>query len=261
MADEIKNTEQAESIVWIIEFIKKYRLVLAIGISVIFALFVGYSFYTQIRMNQYEKSAEVYDTAIGIIDNLQSITNTKLRGQYYAKQIQNLQMMVQNYPKTVPAIRARLFLGRVFYMDGMQNKDSLKKALGYYQDAVNFAPNPFYKSLSLIGLGLCYEQQNEFKKAFDADQEIIQKYSDTGFEATALIGMARSREMMNQVKEALVLYQQLVRDYPNSVWASFARGKLYYYSDPNSPARAQKESVSQGSSTSTNGPSVQLLGQ
>ncbi len=248
-----------DNFVWVVNFVKKYGLILAVIVSVVFTLVVGYTVYTQIQMNQYEKAAEIYDTAIGTIDNLQYVTNDQARGQYYSQQIRNLQMLVDNYPKTVPAVRARLFLGRMFYMDGMQNKDSLKKALGFYTDAEHYASNPFYKTLSLIGQGLCLEQQDLFNDAFVAYQKIDQKYAKTGFRATALMGMGRSREMMNRVKEALTFYQQLVRDYPDSEWATFARGKVYYYADPNSPARKALK-ASQNTSTN-NTPSVQLLGQ
>ncbi len=216
-----------------IDFGIKYKWILSITSGAVLALIAIFMFVNYITASNIEKASRMYDTSLNYINNINYITNEADRTKIYQEQINNLNTLVQIYPKTVAAIRARLFLGKFFYEDSFRSGkvDSMNTAVNYYSTALDNTKTGFYKSLALIGLGQCYEQKNDFNKSFDFYNQIVVKYPSEGFSPLALIGMARSKEMLGDVNTALDIYNRLIKEYPSSLWTKFAKGRIYFFSE------------------------------
>ncbi|MCX7820306.1 MAG: tetratricopeptide repeat protein [Brevinematales bacterium] len=222
---------QNNSLIKLLEFVNKFRMQLIISASLIAVILIGLIFYIYFKTSNEEKSAQLYDRAIFTIQNLMYVTNETERNEYYQQQINNLNLVVQNYPSTLGAIRARLFLGKIMYQTYTfsKNEEAMAQAISYYSGAFERSKIPFYKALALLGRAQCYEQKNDVAKAFEDYQEVYLKFKKEGFAPIALIGMARAKEMQNEVETSIGFYKKVLSDFPDSYWASFARGKVYFY--------------------------------
>jgi len=228
-----KNADRFEKILlYTIEFLNKYRTQLIVTSSVIILLVLSILVYTYIKTSNEEKAARDYDIALLTIQNITLMTNEQEKQQYFQNEVNRLQSLIHNYPKTSAAIRARLFLAKLMYHNFVSSRsdEALNIAISYYSAAFENSSKPFYKTIALLGRAQCYEQKNEMAKAFEDYQLVATRYKTEGFTPTALIGMARSKELINDVNTAIEIYKKVVTDYPDSLWAMFARGKLYFYS-------------------------------
>jgi len=181
-----------------------------------------------------EKSSQIFDTAISVINNINYITNESDKSKYYQEQVNNLNSLIQLYPDTVPAMRARLFLGKLYYESAYRSgkQEAINQSVNYYSGVLVLSKSDFYKSLAAIGLAYCYEQKNDFIKAFENFNLVLTKYPNEGFNEVALIGMARAKEMQGDVNNAIVFYKKVVSEYTNSLWTKYAKGKIFYFSGP-----------------------------
>ncbi len=222
---------QNKIIIKIVEFVNKFRVQLIVSASVVGIIVIGLIVYIYFNTSNEENASQEYDKAIFTIQNLMYITNEVERNEYYQQQMNKLNMIVQNYPATLGAIRARLFLGKVMYQTYTfsRNEEAMAQAISYYSGAIERANIPFYKALALLGRAQCYEQKNDVAKAFEDYQEVYIKFKTEGFAPLALIGMARVKEMQNELETSIQLYKKVITDFPYSYWASLARGKVYFY--------------------------------
>ncbi len=244
-----KNQKQISTLEKSIEFVLKYKLIVSIasGSILVIAAIIAALFY--FSASNIEKANRMYDSSLSYLNNINYITNESDKAKVYQEQMNNLSVLVQIYPKTVAATRARLFLGKAFFEEAFQSgkQDNLNMALSYYNSAYENTKTGFYKALALIGRGQCYEQKNDFKKAFDDYNQIVTKYFNEGFTPVALISMARSKEMSGDVTTAIEYYNRVLKEYPDSLWSRFAKGKIYFFSD------------SPGSTNTTKGTSVPFI--
>jgi tetratricopeptide (TPR) repeat protein len=191
-----------------------------------------------VSTNNNESATRALDSAITTINNLSMVSNESDRMKIYQEQINMLQSLVQSFPGTVAAERARLFLGKIFYNEAYRggNQEGLTLALSFYSGLYETGKSSFYKAMALFGRAECYEQKQDFMHAYSDYELVTKEFSKEGLNAFALVGMARNKEMMsvsdpNALKMALDLYQKVAINYPKSGWSRFAKGKIYYYND------------------------------
>jgi tetratricopeptide (TPR) repeat protein len=222
------------------DFVVKNKLVFGAGAGALLVVAILITVLTSVNASNFEKANRFYDLSLNNLNNISTITNTQDRAKFYQEQINNLNRLTQMYPNTTPSIRAHFLLGRIFFEDSLSgsNPDSINMAIGYYNGAFESAKTGFYKTLALVGRAQCYEQKGDYQKAFDDFQTVATLYSKEGLAALAMLGMARNKEMTGDMKAALELYQKLSKDYPASTWSKIARGKIYYFSDPNNVKKA-----------------------
>ncbi len=183
----------------VLEFIFKYKKTLVfIGIVIVIIVFL-FLFMDYSNRSATGTATKLYDKALFSLNNLGYVTNQAERLKIYQAQVQNMISLVQLYPNTVPAEKARLFLGRAFYEDYFQTgkQESLNMSFSYYSTALEKAKADFYRALSLIGRAQCYEQQLKFDKAFEDYNIVATKLNKEGFAPLALIGMARCKEQLS----------------------------------------------------------------
>jgi tetratricopeptide (TPR) repeat protein len=204
--------------------------------------------------NNAEKSAQMYDQATSIIQNLQYVSNVEARNKYYQEQMNNLNYLIQQFPSSVAATRARLYLARVNYEGAYSSgkTEYINSAIGLYSAALANAKTDFYRALACIGLAACYEQKSDFEKAFENYSQILIRYPKTGFNEVCLIGMARAKEMKGDINAAIPFYQRVIHDYTNSLWVRYAKGKIYSYMDPSHTNVESKKSSKENAAEPAN---------
>lgn len=223
-------------------FIAKNSLVVSIASgAVVLVVVLGFTL-AMINNSNQDKATKALDEAFSYINNISYITNDADRNKVFQDQMNNMVIMIQSYPKTVAANRARLFLGRTYFQDAFRSgkQDALNMSLSYYTSALEFSKTDFYRTLSLMGRAQCYEQKNEYAKAFEDYNLVVTRFNKEGFTPAALVGLARSKEMIGDINQALQYYQKVSKEYTNSLWSRFAKGKIYYYSEPGAQNAANK---------------------
>ncbi len=227
-----KQEKLEKIIIELIEFIGKFKIQIIVIAGIILVLLITASILLYIKNSNEEKSAKIYDVAVLTIQNLSGITNQNERNEYYQNQVNNLGFLIQNYPSTVGAIRARLFLGKLMYQNYYFTKttdEALNLAISYYTGAYERSKSEFYKALALLGRAQCYEQKNDLIKAYEDYELVYQRYRNQGFGAISLISMARTKEMQQDLNTSIQLYKKVITDFPDSYWVIFAKGKLHFY--------------------------------
>ncbi len=216
-----------------IEIIFKYRgyfILLLVAVVILISIFALSYF---INSSNNDKADRQFDLAEQNISALANDTNIGERSEMIQQQMQSFLSLIQVYPRTIAAERARLLIGKfyfeTFYTTG--NQQLLLAAYSNYNYALLAARSDFYRTLALIGRAQCSEQQNGYVKAFEDYNQVATKYTNQGFAPLALISMARCREQMSDIPGAIDYYKQLIKEYPDSEWNYFARGKLYFYTE------------------------------
>lgn len=235
-------------------FIVNNTLVVSIASgAVVLVVVLGFTL-SMMNTNNQDKATKALDEAFSYINNISYITNDADRNKVFQDQMNNMVIMIQSYPKTIAANRARLFLGRTYFQDAFRSgkQDALNMSLSYYTSALEFAKSDFYRTLALMGRAQCYEQKNDYAKAFDDYNLVVTRFNKEGFTPAALIGLARSKEMIGDVNQALQYYQEVSKEYTNSLWSRFAKGKIYYYSEPNAQNAANKAATNAAATTPAN---------
>jgi tetratricopeptide (TPR) repeat protein len=216
-----------------VEFLLKYRVPLSVLLIAIILLITIAIVLNYVETTAGEKAERQYDAAQFNLDSISYITNVSERDALYQQQMQSLVNLARSYPRTLAAERARLLLGR-FYLQAFFNAGNtqlLEQAYTNYNFAYLSARTDFYKALSLIGRAQSLEQENKYDEAFSDYSMVANRYSNQGFTPLVLIGMARCREQMSDIPKAIEFYKRLVKEYPESEWAYFAKGKIYYYTE------------------------------
>lgn len=228
-----KSLKQSNFFDIVAEFVLKNKWPVLIGSAVLLAVILVAVMIQSISSSNQEKASRMYDMAQSYINNLQYVTNQSDREKIYQEQINNLNGVVQMYPGTIAATRAKLFLGKVFYEEAYRSgkQDVLGTALSYYKSVSDSSAPDFYKALALVGSAQCSEQMNDYANAFNKYSSIVLKYSREGFNPMAVIGMARAKEMLGDVNGALTYYRQAAQNYPDSLWSRYAKGKIYSFNE------------------------------
>ena len=230
------------------ETIIKYRVALLILIAAIVIAGVRHGFFHRIDSSNNEKAEKQFDIALQNLNTLGEDKNASERDELIKQQVQSLVNIVQVYPRTIAAERARLLVGK-FITNPISVPGSpqvLQAAYSNYNYALITASSDFYRSLALIGRAQCSEQVNNYVKAFEDYSLVASKYTNQGFAPLALIGMAGCREQMSDINGAVGYYKQLIKDYPDSDWNYFARGKIYFYTENAAAIEASNQGAGAG---------------
>jgi len=230
-----RNQKRSKTFDKVLDFVIKNRVQLAIAAGIIvLAAIVSGVFYTNYQ-NSLENSDTMYEQAVNIYNYLDSTTNSDQAASLMQSARNSLNLLSQEYPKSVAAARARLLLGRTYFMDYQQgHQDSLNMALSFYNAVCEEAPSDYYRTLGLIGRATCYEEKKDYADASADYQLIATRYSSQGFTPMALIGLARIDELLDpgNISKAVALYKKVTDEYTNSLWTMYAKGRIYFLSDP-----------------------------
>lgn len=213
------------------DFYNNNKVTVLTSLVVIVGTLITVAVLTQMRNRKEMDASEKYDTAMTYIQYIWMVEDEETQNAYTQQHFTLLNELLTEYPDTVAAVRARLYMGKIYYIEAFQNGDTtaVSTALSYYTQAREKSKSDFYYTLATLGMALCREFNNEYSQALELYQEIVDDYNNEGFTATALVGMARCKEILADVEAALTYYQQVADDYPDSRWSRFAKGKIYFY--------------------------------
>lgn len=234
-AKPVKSAPLETNTAWlekIAGFVKSNQLLLTIILAVALLGVLGGTVYSQMKRNEADEANKIFDIAMSEVQMMINSEDEAQRQQLFQDHLTQLESLIQTYPKTIAAVRARLYMGKIYFSEAYQsgNIDAIGMALQYYSDAKDYAKNNFFRALGAIGMAYCYEQQNNYIQAAASFQEVLDNYPDEGFNPLCLVGLARSKEMVSDINGAITYYNKVISGYPESYWTRFARGKIYFYS-------------------------------
>lgn len=240
MKPPINKNQKKHGFEPVLEFFLKHKWTVTIAAGAVLVLVLVVIGIQSVSQSNQDKAGRMYDIAQSYINSLRYETNTSKRQQIYQDQLNNLNGLIQTYPNTVAAARARLYLGRAYYEEAYTTgkEESINAALTYYRSVLDSGASDFHKALALIGSAQCSEQKNDYTSAYENYSQVVSRYRKQGFTPLAMIGMARSKEIAGDVQNALIYYRQLVQEFPDSLWNRYALGKIYFYSEPSQKAAA-----------------------
>jgi predicted negative regulator of RcsB-dependent stress response len=143
-AKPVKNVPLEEkSVVFekIAEFVKSNQLLLTIVLAALALGALGYSVYSQMKSNEADEANRIYDVAMSEVQMMINSDDETQRQQLFQDHLTQLDGLIQSYPKTVAAVRARLYMGKIYFSEAYQsgNVQAIASALQYYSDARDYA--------------------------------------------------------------------------------------------------------------------------
>jgi predicted negative regulator of RcsB-dependent stress response len=236
-----------------VEFINKNKRALLVVFVIIVLGSIVLFINNQNKNNDENEATRIYDIALSSIENLNYVTNAQEQNRIFWTQISNLFVIIQTYPETVSANRARMFLANNYLertvgssLSDADMNQVLSAAYTLYTDVVANAKTDFYRAMGTLGIAYCHEIKNDYRSAIAQYDTVIEKYSKEGFTPYAMIAKAQNLEVMNDINGALNIYRAVSENYTNSEWYKFAKAKIYYYSNPNTAAPVQNLPMPQG---------------
>lgn len=134
-----------------------------------------------------------------------------------ATNVQSLERVVEDYPKSEVAAQALLRLADVHFQDGQYNDASAA-----YQRFVNdFPSHPLIQS-ALLGMAAAQEAAGNLQEARVQYTRIVSSYPQGYAVWAARIGVARCTESLGQIKEAQQTYEEVLSGGRGSPWQSEA---------------------------------------
>jgi len=136
-----------------------------------------------LRMNLYDADYSLFQKAFCL--GLQRDNQGK---------INNLQILIQNYPKSSYQDDALYELGHTY-----ERVNQPQMAISSYNDLISKYPQSSYKNKALVQLGLVYYNANDFKNSIKSYKQVVEASSGSPEKQSALSGMKNSYLEMNDV--------------------------------------------------------------
>jgi len=127
--------------------------------------------------------------------------------------ISRLSKVSKDYPGTLQASRAQLFLAGA-YFDNKNYREAVETYNGYFQ--ANPALDPELKAVALMGLASSHYNLGNFKEALNAYRQIIEIKNALNRDE-ALIGAARCLQNLGDADQAVATLKQAEDEYPGTV--------------------------------------------
>lgn len=131
--------------------------------------------------------------------------------EYYDNAINGLGRVISEFPDSVAATYAHLYLGHCFYQVGEFNK-----AAETYEKFLERCSEQGPKMLAYPKLGRCYEEMGNYENALNYYLNLL-KINDISIKEFAYEGAARCYEKIGDTQKALETYQTALDEYPSSL--------------------------------------------
>ena len=193
----------------VIEFSKSHLKVLGLGLTLIILAAAGWGIFYKINQQRAIKAAEM----------LQKVRPTLSQPEAAAKNLEALQQLISNYPKTGAALQARLFRAQLLY----QEKKYAAAAAIYEslrgQDAG-------LDVLLIESLSFCYEAQQQFQPAAEVLEPLV-KDTQLPYRGELLRRQALLYEQAGDKVRALNCYRRLLRLTSGAAFAPLIKEKIH----------------------------------
>jgi TolA-binding protein len=108
--------------------------------------------------------------------------------------ISSLQLLIQNYPKSLYQDDALFELGRTY-----ERMNQPQMAINHYKDLINKFPQSSFLNKALVQLGLVYYNSNDFQSSIKYYKQVVDRSPNSPETQAALAGMKNSYVEMNDV--------------------------------------------------------------
>ena len=108
--------------------------------------------------------------------------------------ISSLQLLIQNYPKSLYLDDALFELGRTY-----ERMNQPQMAINQYKDLINKYPQSSFLNKALVQLGLVYYNSNDYQSSIKYYKQVIDRSPNSPETQAALAGMKNSYVEMNDV--------------------------------------------------------------
>ncbi len=186
----------------VMDFLKENGMSILIGVGLAVAVFVGISSY-----RNYRQSQEI--TASSQLFNSQAP--------------EQLQQVVEQFPKTSAAPLAQLALAGGYYDQGQF--EMAQNAFGAFLQKF---PTHSQAIVAELGGAQCLEALGSYEEAVAGYDKFIAAHKGRYLEAAAVFGKGRCLEQLGKRTEARALYEDLLLADPKGRWAGRAEYALQY---------------------------------
>ncbi len=131
--------------------------------------------------------------------------------EYYDNAINGLGRVISEFPDTVAATYAHLYLGHCFF-----KMEEFKKAAEAYENFLERCSDQGIKMLAYPKLGRCYEEMGNYENALNYYLNLL-KINDISTKEFAYEGVAHYYEKTGDTQKALETYQTALDEYPSSL--------------------------------------------
>jgi tetratricopeptide (TPR) repeat protein len=140
-----------------------------------------------------------------------------------ARNIEQLQQVLSQYPSTPSAPIAMLTLAAEYFQSGQYELAQLT----YSQFQQKFPEHPMAAS-AVIGKAQCLEASGQFDQALAAFEAFALANPDHFLSASAIFGKARCLTQMGRYPEAKVVYEDFIAAHPKSGWCPLAESAILF---------------------------------
>ena len=144
-----------------------------------------------LRMNLYDADYSLFQKAFCL--GLQRDNQGK---------INNLQILLQNYPKSSYQDDALYELGHTY-----ERVNQPQMAISSYNDLISKFPQSSYKNKALVQLGLVYYNASDFKNSIKSYKQVVESSSGSPEKQSALLGMKKQLPRNERCGWIFRLYQ------------------------------------------------------
>jgi TolA-binding protein len=130
----------------------------------------------------------------------------------------------RRYSGNYLAGKAHFYLGDIAF----QKQDYAKAKTEFERAYGKLKGNPVIGPSALLGIGNCYEEQQNLKKAAETYEQVYAKYKKSALGQEALMGAGRCYKNLNDLTNAERIYQKAAKDFPPGETAEQAKSELAY---------------------------------
>ncbi len=225
--------------------IKKRIIVLGVLGVILAGSFVGGYIY-QSNIDKNKEASIIFDDTwqklYAILGDIQSQPNQMYAPNHpnipqvtslYQESLSDLETLIFEYSGTTAGVRAALLVQMVLPLSNLNVLLSDQTVLGILEDGVESVKQKhpdFWGAMIAMNNGIIAEQTFDFASSLTSYKEALKLDKKNYLSDYIIIAIARNNEILGNKAEAIEYYQQIEDNYPESVWISFAMGKIYLLS-------------------------------
>ena len=180
------------------------------------------------RMNLYDNAIESYQYLVNLTNPEHFAYQTGRKKisniQSAIKKLNQLQLIIANYPNTSIAIEAKFQISELYRQQSQLNQPH--KAIALYEALLNQHPSTRISAEAQWRIGQIYQKSlNQIIPTINAYRKVDNKYPTSNFAADALFQLGLIHKHNNQCKLAIKYFDQIIEKHPD-FWKMYA---VYYW--------------------------------
>ena len=144
------------------------------------------------------------------------------RSDAYSLLADSAASLIEEYPRTYAAVRARILDARA-----LSELELWEAASRRFLEAADASRGTYLEPVSLMGAAVAAENAGDADRALALHRRIAEDFAGESAEVPrAMFSIGRILEQRGDIAEAAEAYRRLVSSYPNSSWTNLARNRI-----------------------------------